>query len=98
MEAEKQEESNKPIIDDVLEFIQEYINPGLAMHGGYVEVSDYDQNSGIIRILMGGGCKGCASSTATLRLMITNSLMEEFPGLTSIEDATNHSEGVNPYY
>lgn len=85
-------------LEDINEFIQETINPGLAMHGGYIEIVNFNQESGALSISMGGGCQGCASSTATLKLMITNALTEEFPGLTSVEDATNHSLGENPYY
>ena len=47
---------------------------------------------------MGGGCQGCASSTATLQIQIRNFLMEEFPELREIEDVTDHKSGKNPYY
>lgn len=96
---ETEEESGKiTTLEDINEFIQDTINPGLAMHGGYLKIVDYNQETGVLDLFMGGGCQGCASSTATLKLMITTTLTEEFPGITSIEDATDHSAGMNPYY
>ena len=92
------EEDKEITLEDITEFIKEYINPGLEVHSGYLEIVAYDKEAKSLSIVMGGGCQGCASSSATLKLMITNALMEEFPGLTSVEDATNHSAGTNPYY
>jgi Fe/S biogenesis protein NfuA len=85
-------------LEDISEFINEFINPGLEVHSGYLEIVTYDKETKSLKIVMGGGCQGCASASATLKLMITNALMEEFPSLASIEDATNHSAGANPYY
>ena len=84
--------------DDVLDFINEYINPGLEMHGGYIEVESCDFESGILRIRMGGGCHGCASSVATMKMMVEKAIMEEFPDISIVEDVTNHAVGSNPYY
>jgi len=80
------------------QFIEEEVNPGLAMHGGFLAIDDYDEGLGILYIRMGGGCHGCASSTVTLKLMITAALKDKFPGIESVEDATDHAAGQNPYY
>ena len=87
-----------PSREQIEEFINEDINPGLQMHGGYLLVSDYNQDTGTLSVSMGGGCQGCASSTLTLKLMITHALQEEFPGINEVIDATDHESGQNPYY
>ena len=69
---------------EIQQFIDEDINPGLAMHGGHIR--------------MGGGCQGCASSKVSMAFAVERFLMEEFPDLNEIEDVTNHSLGENPYY
>ena len=79
-------------------FIDENINPGLEMHGGFLTAQDYDKGLGILHIIMGGGCQGCAKSTLTLRTQIEFMLREEFPDIKEIQDATQHSAGANPYY
>ena len=63
-----------------------------------IAIDDYDEGLGILYIRMGGGCHGCASSTVTLKLMITAALKDKFPGIESVEDATDHAAGQNPYY
>jgi Fe-S cluster biogenesis protein NfuA len=84
--------------NDIQEFIDDVINPGLAMHDGYVLVENFDENTNILKVQMGGGCQGCASSVTTLKLMIGNTLREEFPLLAGIEDITDHNAGTSPYY
>ena len=84
--------------EDIQQFIDDTINPGLEMHGGYLAISAFDLETKALKVTMGGGCQGCASSTITLKLMIENALKEEFPQLSTIEDTTDHYAGTNPYY
>ena len=84
--------------ESIQKYIDDDINPGLAMHGGYLEISTLDSESGVLEIKLGGGCQGCASSTATLKLMIENALKMEFPELNEIVDATDHDAGLNPFF
>ena len=84
--------------EEIQSFVDEDINPGLGMHGGYLLIEKFDEERKHLYVKMGGGCQGCASSTATLKMMIENMLMEQFPDLTGIEDVTDHQAGVNPYY
>ena len=83
---------------DIQKFIDEDINPALAGHGGYITIDKFDEDHKHLYLKMGGGCQGCASSTATLQIQIRNFLMEEFPELREIEDVTDHKSGKNPYY
>lgn len=82
----------------IQQFVDENINPGLEMHGGFLDVRDYDEGSGTVYVIMGGGCQGCSSASITLRQGIEHVLKEEFPEIKSIEDATQHHAGTNPYY
>jgi Fe/S biogenesis protein NfuA len=88
----------RPSREQIKEFIAEEINPGLEMHGGFLTIEAYDEESGILNVTMGGGCQGCASANVTLKLMITHALKDKFPGIESVEDATDHALGQNPYY
>jgi Fe-S cluster biogenesis protein NfuA len=76
--------------------LEKEINPAVAAHNGYIELLDVKNND--IFIKMGGGCQGCASSTATLKLGVEQALRKQIPLLGSIYDTTDHAAGANPYY
>jgi len=84
--------------DEIQKFIDEDINPGLEMHGGYLVIDKFDEKHSHLYVKLGGGCQGCASSVITLKLMVETMLKEEFPELKEIEDVTDHFAGENPYY
>ena len=85
-------------INKIQNFIDEDINPFLRAHGGFITIREFDESLMSLKIEMGGGCQGCASSNITLKHGIQNCLKEEFPDLKSVEDVTDHSQGENPYY
>jgi Fe/S biogenesis protein NfuA len=85
-----------PMAERVQQVIDEVINPGIAAHGGHVEMVDVSDDSLYIR--MGGGCQGCAASQATLRMGIERMVREQVPEIENVIDVTDHDAGVNPYY
>ncbi len=88
----------KPTRNQIEEFIENEINPSLAVHGGFLELTDYDEEADIVHVKMGGGCHGCAASALTLKSMITFALEDRFPNIKEVKDDTDHSEGSNPFY
>lgn len=84
--------------DEIQKFVDEDINPALESHGGFLLIHDFDEEKKLLKVEMGGGCQGCASAKATLKLQIEGFLKEEFPELLEIEDVTDHLAGTNPYY
>ena len=85
-----------PLAERVQMVIDEVINPGIASHGGFVELVDVSDDTLYLR--MGGGCQGCAASAATLRQGIERMVREEVPEIVNIIDVTDHTAGDNPYY
>jgi len=47
---------------------------------------------------MGGGCQGCGAADVTLKAGIERLIKEEVPEIEEVLDATDHSQGTNPYY
>lgn len=85
-----------PVAAQVQRLIEERINPGVAMHGGQVQLLDYDD--GRVYLEMGGGCQGCGMADVTLKQGIEQMLRQEIPEITEIIDQTDHAAGTNPYY
>jgi NFU1 iron-sulfur cluster scaffold homolog, mitochondrial len=72
------------------------INPGVAEHGGSVQVVDIRERSLYLRLH--GGCQGCGAADFTLRQGIETIVKRAVPEIDQIIDLTNHSAGTNPYY
>lgn len=80
----------------VEQLIEERINPALASHGGFIQVTEVKGSE--LWLLMGGGCQGCAQSQATLRQGVAQTIREALPQVTAIHDSTDHAAGENPYF
>ena len=80
----------------IQQILNEQINPGVASHGGFVELIDVTDNNVFLR--MGGGCQGCGAADVTLKMGVERLLREELPQIQNVFDATDHAAGQNPYY
>jgi Fe/S biogenesis protein NfuA len=85
-----------PLADRVRQVIEERVNPGVAAHGGEINLVAVEDN--IAYITMHGGCQGCAMSKITLRQGIERMIREVVPEIVEIQDVTDHMSGTNPYY
>ncbi len=85
-----------PISQKFQALLDAEINPGLASHGGRVDLLDFTQ--GIARVRMSGGCQGCGMAAQTLRDGVERRIKEEIPEVDQIIDDTDHNAGTNPYY
>jgi Fe/S biogenesis protein NfuA len=85
-----------PVAQKVQQTIDEKVLPGLAGHGGWVELDRVDGDTAYIRL--GGGCQGCASASFTLKEGIESAITKEVAEIAHVIDETDHDAGVNPYY
>lgn len=85
-----------PTAIQVQKVIDEYINPGVAGHGGWVLLHDVKEQQAFVE--MGGGCQGCGLSAVTLRAGIEEAIMHAVPEIKAVVDVTEHELGENPYY
>ncbi len=76
--------------------IDSQINPGVASHGGWVELLDV--KDGVAYVRLGGGCQGCGLADVTLKQGIEALIKEAVPQITAVLDSTDHAAGTNPYY
>ena len=91
----------KPVLEDprageIQKVLEEKINPGVAMHGGFVELIDVKENRVFLKL--GGGCQGCGMVDVTLKQGIETMIKEAVPTISEVLDVTDHASGTNPYY
>lgn len=85
-----------PKAQKVQEVIEAKINPGIASHGGFVQLVDVKDD--IAYISFGGGCQGCGMVDVTLKEGVQVMIKEAVPELADVLDTTDHGAGTNPYY
>lgn len=86
------------IAEKVQTLLEASINPSLAAHGGYATLVGVDEATSNVFVTMGGGCQGCAMSRATLTHGIQAAIKEAIPEVGEVIDATDHTQGDNPFY
>lgn len=85
------------LVERVNYVLESEVNPQLASHGGKVALVEITEDN-IAVLQFGGGCNGCSMVDVTLKQGIETNLLEQFPELAGVKDATDHSTGDNPYY
>lgn len=83
--------------EKVTQLLDLSINPALAAHGGFASLVKVEADT-IVHVLMGGGCQGCSMSAMTLTEGIKTAIVDAIPEVTEVIDATDHSQGENPFY
>ncbi|MDF2179247.1 Fe-S biogenesis protein NfuA [Aliiglaciecola sp. CAU 1673] len=93
----KKVSDDAPLVERVNYMIESEINPQLANHGGKVMLVEITEEGKAI-LQFGGGCNGCSMVDVTLKEGIEKQMMEQFPELTGVKDATEHQAGEHSYY
>lgn len=88
-------EWDDPVAQKVQAVIDERIVPVLGQHGGWAELNRVEGDTAYV--ILGGGCQGCASAHATMHDGIEKIIVEEVPEISRVVDATDHSQGSDPY-
>ncbi len=87
---------DSPLAKKVQAVIDTDINPGVASHGGFVELMDVQEDKAYVRL--GGGCQGCGMVNVTLKQGIEKRIRQAIPEISQVIDTTDHAGGTNPYY
>lgn len=85
-----------PLEEKIKYVIAADISPGLASHGGFVELVEITKQMDVI-LNFGGGCQGCSSIQSTLEQGVEAQLKVRFPEIRSVRDVTNHTNTDNAY-
>jgi Fe-S cluster biogenesis protein NfuA len=61
------------------------IRPSLQMDGGDVELVDFDEAKGVVKVNMTGMCAGCPMAGYTLKGGIEEQLKQDVPEVKAVE-------------
>ena len=88
-------DENSTIEERINAVIINEVNPGLAAHGGMVDLVEFREGKAILKF--GGGCQGCGMVDLTLADGVEKLLKERIPEITEVSDMTDHSFTDNAY-
>lgn len=72
---------------DRIEEVLASIRPAIRADGGDIELVEFDELAGVVRIRMVGACYACPMSTLTLKAGIEQRLRMLVPEVRSVESA-----------
>jgi Fe/S biogenesis protein NfuA len=88
---------DSPLEDRINYILHSQVNPGLASHGGMVNLVEVFEDD-IAILQFGGGCQGCGMVDTTLKDGVEKALLEQLPQLKAVRDVTDHTVTENAYY
>ena len=87
--SQKKQEALEGTAKEIVDIIEEYIQPAVASDGGNILFDSYDENEKSVKVILQGACSRCPSSTLTLKSGIENMLKEMLPGKVATVSAIN---------
>ena len=79
-----EEEQHEGLAREIKELIDTRVRPAVARDGGDIIFKGFDEQNGIVALVMRGACAGCPSSTATLKNGIENLLKHYVPEVREV--------------
>ncbi|WP_373424537.1 NifU family protein [Siphonobacter sp. SORGH_AS_1065] len=82
-------EQDSDTIVKIKAVLDQYVKPAVEMDGGAISFSSFQEETGLVKLLLQGSCSGCPSSTMTLKAGIETLLTRMVPEVKLVE-----AEGV----
>lgn len=72
----------------IKELLETRVRPAIMEDGGDIEYRGFDESSGLVRVKLKGSCRGCSSSTVTLKSGIERMMMHYIPEVKGVEQVS----------
>jgi len=69
--------------ENVVTVLEELL-PYIEADGGSLQLVDIEEETGYVKVRLGGACESCAMSTMTLKQGIEKKLMMEIPDVVAV--------------
>jgi len=87
-------ETDSETVAMIKELLDTRIRPAIMEDGGDIEYRGFEEADGIVKVKLKGSCRGCSSSTVTLKNGIERMLMHYIPEVKGIEQILDTEETV----
>ncbi|KAK4704994.1 hypothetical protein P7C70_g1207, partial [Phenoliferia sp. Uapishka_3] len=73
-------DTDSEVVAMIKELLDTRVRPAIQEDGGDIEYRGFNEDSGVVQLSLKGSCRGCDSSTVTLKSGIERMLMHYVPG------------------
>ncbi|KAF8588531.1 HIRA-interacting protein 5 [Ramaria rubella] len=88
-------ETDSETVAMIKELLDTRVRPAIMEDGGDIEYKGFDeQDSGVVKLMLKGSCRGCDSSTVTLKTGIERMLMHYIPEVKGVEQVLGEEETI----
>ncbi|WWC63428.1 uncharacterized protein I303_106030 [Kwoniella dejecticola CBS 10117] len=85
-------DTDSEIVGMIKELLETRVRPAIQEDGGDIEYKGFEEDSGIVKLKLKGSCRGCSSSSVTLKNGIERMLMHYVPEVQSVEQVLDEEE------
>lgn len=79
----------------IKELLETRVRPSIMEDGGDIEYRGFDEGgAGIVQVKLKGSCRGCSSSTVTLKTGIERMMMHYIPDVKGVEQVLDQEETI----
>ncbi|CAH7674496.1 scaffold protein Nfu/NifU N terminal-domain-containing protein [Phakopsora pachyrhizi] len=83
------------VVGMIKELLDTRVRPAIQEDGGDLEYKGFDEQTGVVSLMLKGSCRGCDSSSVTLKNGIERMLMHYIPEVQSVEQVESEEEKVS---
>ncbi|KAJ2243069.1 hypothetical protein GGH97_003689 [Coemansia sp. RSA 475] len=85
-------EHDSEIVSEIKELLESRVRPAIQEDGGDLDFVSFNEGTGVVKIKLRGACRGCASSSVTLKHGVEGMLSYYIPEVTGVEDVGDELE------
>lgn len=78
-------DSDSEVVAMIKELLETRVRPAIMEDGGDIEYRGFNEESGVVQLSLKGSCRGCESSSVTLKSGIERMLMHYIPEVKEVE-------------
>jgi len=83
-DAVAEEADERETVKRIKQILKDYIQPAVEQDGGAISYKAWDENTGLVTVVLRGSCSGCPSSMITLKAGIENLLKRMLPEVKEV--------------
>jgi len=78
----------------IKELLETRVLPSIMEVGEDIEYRGFDEATGVVQVKLKGSCRGCSSSTVTLKTGIERMMTHYIPEVKSVEQVLDQEEAI----